>query len=288
MRDEGSSLASALLDWLRQRAVNGRVCEPIRAMAAGLDVSEESVRRALAELARSHRATPGDKAEHGVRAWLIPTPQGAAAAAADEPSGEGLRPIPTTDSSDHGRGQTGWAAPADAVRPAAAESGSMESAQGEPEPVAPHDDAEAFVVSRVQRYIEQVGFHLDREAEVEEQVFGERGLVWQLTKAEDKRRLRASLLADQGYRARTLALWRGHRKTGERMEREELERAGQWRESRARMQEREAAAAPAAVLAADLTEQALTSLQAETPKRRNGSAAPDPDWPDLDWTPPDF
>jgi hypothetical protein len=74
-------------------------------------------------------------------------------------------------------------------------------------------------LERAQQWIRAAGKHFDSEAEVLDELFGERGLLreWR---------------ADEGLKARMASVWREHRIEGEKIEREEMERAERWKASR--------------------------------------------------------
>ena len=75
-------------------------------------------------------------------------------------------------------------------------------------------------------WVKAVAIHYDRPSEVEEALFGEHGRLfygerggYKLERAEIRQ-----LRVDQGLRKELLALWRGYRHVGEKLEREQVER----------------------------------------------------------------
>lgn len=85
------------------------------------------------------------------------------------------------------------------------------------------DDRERRVAN-AERWLRNAGVHFDRESEVLDELFGERGTL-------------KAWAGDELLRGRLLELWRTLRPKGERAEVAELERAAEWKASRARVQQ---------------------------------------------------
>ena len=78
-------------------------------------------------------------------------------------------------------------------------------------------------VRRARHWIIQAGYQYDRLDHVEDELFGERGIVPGCT--------------DDVLRAELIELWRAERPRGEQVEREAIERAERWKAANARMKE---------------------------------------------------
>jgi hypothetical protein len=123
------------------------------------------------------------------------------------------------------------------------------------------------LVRNLERWVKSTGIHFDREPEVEEEIFGPHGVIRRMTSKPHQAQTRQALLKDEELKARLLALWRGHRPTGVKLEREQLERLQRKAEPKPIPVEEPERPGPE-VLVEVLTEQ--TS--------RNGQ---EPEWPDL-------
>jgi hypothetical protein len=262
-------------------AVDGEVALPARQIAEATGLDEQAVRQAQHVLCQQRRLvfTGRRYGRTAIFQLIHSTPRGRGGQAGRSPEETPKGDLSGSSDSDLNATST---------------------AQADTESVAPLDDAEALVVARVHRWVERVGIHCDRPEEVEDFVFGERGLVWKLTQGDARQRLRASLLTDDGFKARTVALWRGNRHVGERLEREQIERlarrpaeaatvapASPTRGPAELLRSMPEPAPPAELLERLLTDEATASTNGGSGlPGRNGSRPADPDWPDLDW--PDF
>lgn len=81
------------------------------------------------------------------------------------------------------------------------------------------DDRETKI-AKAEAWIRNAGLHYDRETEIEDELFGDLGLL-------------RNWAADEQLRQRILNLWRQKRPAGEQTEREQIERAEKWKATRA-------------------------------------------------------
>jgi hypothetical protein len=240
--------AAHLLLTLHELADGEEVCATVRHLASASQLGETAVMRALRELVAEGAIHPTGKRGNTTVFLLSSASPGAESprrqAADTPPPSEGVSVRPDRPVDD------------------------LAAAPGGDSDVATADKK----IRNAERWLKHNGgFHLDREEEVEDHLFGPRGML-------------KPFANDPELRARMLALWRGYRQTGVKLDREAAERNEGWKQNRARLGETKRPARNGTEVPTVDPFELLQDLTAKT--SRNGNGYGYGDEPDL--SPPDF